>query len=218
MATQEIWDEIDVSSAVAELKARLLEEASPGLGVFNHFAYEYGYDRTDDFDPRIDQDIMSQFESFLDEKAREEVHEQIARLSYDVNPVDGKLAIYRAIVVPLSWVPEDLSSRPLGVCWSWDEQFAISYVGGGDESSKDIRLTGKVAVADIDWELTVALNAANSYWGEDEREIRIRTDAKVDISLVESRAFGSEDVYEPVCSLHDKVFIAEHEEMLGCCL
>lgn len=208
MATQEIWNELNLTLVMTKLKSRLMEEAFPGIGVFAHFARDYGYD-DEDFDPRSDQDVMAQFEAFLDEKAHEVVRDQIDRLTYDVNSENGLVNIYRAIVVSSEWSIGDLASCPLGVCWSWDEQFAISYLGGGSsDDSNDVRLAGTVAVADVDWELTVALNAANEYWGEDEREIRLRDDATVAIHQVDARPFGDGE-YRILGNLEGQTFPAE---------
>jgi hypothetical protein len=208
MATQEIWNDIDVAEVVREVKVRLIEDAAPGLGVFADFARERGVEDQDCFDPRVDADLMSHFDIFLEEKVTEVVNEEIGRLAYDVQADNGLLTIYRSIVVPKAWGIDDLDSRPLGVCWSWEKQFAVPYSGGGDEEThKETRLTGKVELAYVDWVLTVALNAQNAYWGEDEREIRLGEDASVDLFEVEVRPYSVGD-FNPAFNLEGKTFAA----------
>lgn len=191
MATQEIWDQIDITEVIRLVKSNLMEDAAPGLGVFADYARERDLEDQDDFDPRA-AGLMSDFNAFLDEKVADVVHEEICRLAFDVQGEDGVLTIYRTIVVPNNWSAHDLSLRPLGVCWSWDAQYAVPYSGGGDEEiDKEVRLTGAVGLDGVDWELTVALNAANAYWGEDESEIRLRDDAEVSMRRVESRPYST---------------------------
>lgn len=190
MATQEIWNQIDVAVVIRLVKVNLTQDAAPGLGVFAEFARELGVEE-DDFDPQA-SGLMSEFNAFLEEKVAEVVNEEMVRLSYDVKGEDGLLTIYRSIVVPNEWSEHDLAARPLGVCWSWATQYAVPYVGGGDEESdKEVRMTGTVDFDGVNWELTAALNATNSYWGEDEREIRLHDDAEVSINLIESRPYST---------------------------
>lgn len=208
MATQEVWDNIDVAEVVREVKVRLIEDAAPGLGVFADFARERDVNDPDSFDPRHDEDLMSDFDLFLQEKVADVVNEEIGRLAYDVQADDGSLAVFRSIIVPNCWGIDDIDARPLGVCWSWDEQFAVSYVGGGEqEKSKEVRLSGKVELHGVDWELTVALNAMNAYWGEDEREIRLGDDAQVMLFKVEARPYSGSE-FRPIFDLEGKALPA----------
>jgi hypothetical protein len=207
MATQEIWDSIDVAEVTRLVKANLTQDAAPGLGVFAEFARDLGIEDQDDFDPRS-AGLMSEFNDFLDEKVSEVVSEEISRLTFDVTGDGGALAIYRSIVVPNEWNAHDLSARSLGVCWSWEAQFAVPYSGGGDEEcDKEVRLTGTVDVDGVDWELTVALNATNAYWGEDEREIRLHDDAEVSVGRIESRPYST-GTFEAVADLNGEKYRA----------
>ncbi len=207
MATQEIWDQIDVREVIRLVKVNLTQDAAPGLGVFADFARELDIEGQDEFDPRS-AGLMSEFSDFLDEKVSEVVREEISRLMYDVRGEGGALAIYRSIVVPNEWIAHDLSERPLGVCWSWEAQFAVPYSGGGDEESdKEVRLNGSVDVDCVNWELTVALNATNAYWGEDEREIRLYDDAEVSVGRIESRPYST-GTFEAVADLNGEKYRA----------
>lgn len=201
MATQEIWDQIDVAEVIRLVKVNLTQDAAPGLGVFADFAHELDIEDQDNFDPRS-AGLVSEFNDFLDEKVSEVVSEEISRLTFDVKGEDGALAIYRSIVVPNEWSVHDLSARPLGVCWSWEAQFAVPYSGGGDEKSDmEVRLTGTIDVDCVNWELTVALNATNAYWGEDEREIRLHDDAEVSVGQIESRPYST-DTFAAIADLN----------------
>lgn len=187
-----MWDELDIEAIVEDVKERLLGDSSPGLGVFVKFASSIGLDDEDDFDPRKNDQYRAAFAEYLDDEVRDLVNEQICRLQIDVPVENDELVIYRTIIVPVAWTAERLDDRPIGVCWSWDQQYAVAYVGGGSvDEDQEVRLTAAVDVAAVDLEATVALNACNEYWGEDEREIRLRDDAAVRVFGIDARPYGA---------------------------
>lgn len=183
---REVWENLDVDETVNIAKSLLLLDASPGMGIYVDFARHCDIEDFDDFDPTQDESLVAEFNEYLDWRVREIVGEEISRLAYDIQVEGTVLLVYRSIVVPYSWGVEDVGSRSLGVCWSWDWQFAVPHSGGGNANEvKEVKLSGKVEVNGIDWEMTVALNAMNSLIGEDEREIRLREDAEVMLFKVE---------------------------------
>lgn len=205
MEIQEILDNIDVAEAVRLTKAKLLDESMPGMGVFADFAYECGIEDINDwdaFDPTQDEALAPEFDAFINEKSQQLVNEESYRLACEIRSEDGLVDIFRSIIVPVSWGIDDIEARGLGVCWSWDSTFAISYNGGGErETDKEIRLSGKVDVGQIDWELTVALNAVNTSMGEDERELRLTNDAVVLLFDIEARPYSAGQKFQPVFTL-----------------
>ena len=212
MATQEIWDQINLAEVIRLVKVNLSQDAAPGLGVYADFARELDVEDQDEFDPRT-AGLMSEFNTFLEEKVIDVVNEEIGRLAYDVQGDDGRLTIYRSIVVPNEWSKDDLAARPLGVCWSWEAQYAVPYSGGGDEATdKEVRMTGNVDFDGVNWEMTVALNATNAYWGEDEREIRLHDDAEVSIVQIESRPYSTGN-FESIADLNGEVYHAGELEV-----
>jgi hypothetical protein len=210
--THIVLDNIDVAEAVRLTKAKLLDEALPGMGVFADFAYECGIEDIDDrdtFDPTQDENLASEFDAFINEKSQQLVNEESYRLACEIRSEDGLVDIFRSMIVPVSWGIDDIEARGLGVCWSWDCAFAIPYNGGGErETDKEVRLTGKVDVGQIDWEQTIALNAVNASMGEDERELRLTNDAMVLLFDVEIRPYSEGQTFKPAFNLEGQKFAA----------
>lgn len=84
--------------------------------------------------------------------------------------VENTKTIYRAIKVPNDFNLEELINNPLGIYWTYDENYAEAHWGVGD---KLITLKAEIQDSkDVDIESSILLNLA-PHIGLDEKEIRM---------------------------------------------
>jgi hypothetical protein len=172
----------------------MLTHVSPGSLVSFEYGCHIGASFPDNVDP-VDEygGFISGFMTFVLGKARALVEDSIAKLSQALDDNDDAICVYRGLYVDRTWIDGDISQKPIGACWAWDYDFAIAHRGqcSGDDPI-DVRLVGLVASADIDWTETTILSASDVYVTGEEREIRLRADASVEIAAVDWRpsAFG----------------------------
>lgn len=94
--------------------------------------------------------------------------ERVISISGIINSSEGGDSMYHKLV-------KDFQGN-VGGCWSWDKGSAASYCGDG--SGSNLLLRGWIRLDDIDWVETVYIN---SYEMQDEREIRVKPNAKVEL-------------------------------------
>jgi hypothetical protein len=204
-SASEIFALIDLDAAVGETVERMTTHAHLGSMI----AYEYGRDidaeDPDEVDPREGPGFTAHFTEFVIGKARALVAEKADELATVLDDNDGTICVYRGLSVDRSWIENDLTARPIGVCWSWDDDFAIAHCGECDGSDMiDVRVVGLVRVQDIDWTETVTLAASDVYVTGEEREIRLNTDALVEIAGVDWRPEGGRGKFERAPHLETK--------------
>lgn len=87
------------------------------------------------------------------------------------------LRVYRVITAPADWTPS--ADRHPGIYWSWDESAAEAHWGNHDGNNVNWQMAADVKAADINWPVTLMMNASPSY--EDEKEIRLNEHTPVEI-------------------------------------
>ena len=93
----------------------------------------------------------------------------------------GTCRVYRAITAPADWQPEP--GRHPGIYWSWSKENAQAHWGEYSDGHVDWLMTADITVNDVDWPITLAMNASRSY--EEECEIRVKDDTHVHVLSVE---------------------------------
>lgn len=107
----------------------------------------------------------------------------IHRAAYAMRVLSGIPIVDRAIVATraVRCRPEDLRT-PLGVFWSWDPEWcggADAHWGAVDAADLPlIHLVASVPVCSVDWQTTL-LCAMDYLCGDDERELRLKPDARM---------------------------------------
>lgn len=87
------------------------------------------------------------------------------------------ISIYRVLDIPL----HELNTSEVGVCWAWSTEGALKGSGLSSRGNRTgILLAGRVDAAEVNWELTVAVNAFH----EDEAEIVLIEGATVTLDAV----------------------------------
>ncbi|TLX15930.1 hypothetical protein [Rhizobium sp. MHM7A] len=143
--------------------------------------------------------MSNEFLQFVRTRAQELIDEKIGRLAEEIDENDGAINLYRGLLVNAEWLKSDITSRPVGVCWSWDYEFARWYdpdVNGKlatcapeIEEEIEVRLVSIIEIDDVDWTETIRLNASELYTVGEEREVRLKANAKVEIAGVDWRPF-----------------------------
>lgn len=98
---------------------------------------------------------------------------------------DGKLHLYRVITAPDDWQPDP--NRHPGIYWSWDEEAAQAHWGNHNGTNTEWMLEAAVDEDAVDWIETLARNVM-PVW-EEEREIRLKKDAPVEIAAYYEREY-----------------------------
>lgn len=95
----------------------------------------------------------------------------------------GFIPAWRVITAPKDWTPE---ARHPGIYWSWEKDAASAHWGEGQDQAGNAYTTWEmhadIPVTDIDWLITIIMNADPSY--EEEKEIRLKNNAAVKIKSV----------------------------------
>lgn len=86
------------------------------------------------------------------------------------------LTIYRAVVVDVS----ELDTDRTGISWAWEAEGALRGSAIGNTETSGLLLEGRVATAQVNWHLTIAMNA----FDPDEREIVLVRGASVTLISV----------------------------------
>lgn len=126
-----------------------------------------------DFD---DDEVQADYEKFVHGRAQDRVAEAISELSW-LDVKDGRINIWRSITVKPDWVQCGIAEQPIGICWSHVESAAEAHFGSFSEGNREVTLHALVAIEAVKWQASVTLNAQC----EEEREIRIREDALVEV-------------------------------------
>ena len=185
---------LDGDALLAAIVARLGEDTGEGSQIVEEYRYGVGLDGdADDDDDGADLDPAeidvaspghaAAFARFLEGKAREELHAALYRLSVglSVRP-NGRVEVWREMVVPADWPTSGIAERPLGVYWSYAPDAAEAHWGGGaDEASIRVVVHGLVDAEGIDWERSVVANAAEEATVGEEREVRLLDSAEVEL-------------------------------------
>ena len=129
----EALDALDPAAALARVREDMLEDVTPGCILAMEYAFENVEDGFDECDPRLPEHARA-FAAFVDRKAEERVGEAWDDILDNlVTLPDGRLQVWRELVVPADWVLEGIRDRPLGTCWAWDEKSAEAHNGSGRE-------------------------------------------------------------------------------------
>lgn len=173
---------LDRETLVAEVARRIAEDPCPGSMIAMEFAFEHVEDGYDECDPREPRHAAD-FAAFLRLRAEEEVDRAMGDVARNVETLhDGRMEVWREVLVPEGWERGGILSRPLGVCWAWDEASAEAHHGaGGGPGWLAVVIRGAVAADGVDWPETVALAAAARHTVGEEQEIRLRPDALVEV-------------------------------------
>jgi hypothetical protein len=190
-SSSEILDMIDLEAAVAETVERMTTHAHAGSMIAYEYGREIDAEEPDEVDPREGAGFTAHFTEFVIGRARELISDKMDELASVLDDNDGTICLYRSMVVDRPWLDGDLTARPIGVCWSWDDDFAIAHCGEtSGQNEIEVRVIGLVRVEDIDWTETVTLAASDIYVTGEEREIRLKDDAMVEIAGVDWRPDG----------------------------
>lgn len=178
--------------AINAAHAYISEDCSPGSKASMEYAISCGYEDYENFDPRKEGD-WPDFNDWAMALADERVSGEANRIldEAEIAP-DGRLTVWRAMIVPTDWIEMGINEQPIGKCWAWDSAFAIAHQGHGwpDPDRMMVRIRATVDVGDIDWTETLALNAAGEYTVGDEKEIRLHDAALVEVDVIEWAAYG----------------------------
>lgn len=202
---------LDMAAVTAEVVTRLREDPSPGSALALEFACDWAEaEDPDSFDPRLPEHA-DEFGDFLRGKAREGVARAAHVLAHGIlRRPDGRIELWREIVVDPLWDRGEVYSRPLGTCWAFEPGAAEAHWGEGGPGRIRIVVHGAVDPAGADWAETVALNAVSGdTLGEEECEVRLRPEARVEIlGLYERGAFGRDVQARPADGLVGAVIAA----------
>lgn len=177
--------------AITIAHAMMVEDCGPGAKLAGDYAIQMGFEDYESFDPR-DPEHWPDFDAWARDLAAARVDEEADRILEEVTvQPDGILTVWREMIVPRGWIEDEMEKAPLGKCWSWDPSFAIAHQGHGwnDPDRMTVKMQALVPVDDIDWDETLALNAAGEYTVGDEKEIRLLDEAVVEVIRIERAAF-----------------------------
>lgn len=155
----------------------------------------YGEDgKVDETDPH--------FQEWLKDYVENRIGEAVEYMASSFTMQNGEIVLYRMITAPVNWVEQGgLTTRPLGVFWSWDEQAAEAHWGEFNNDTQQYLIVASARVQDIDWATSIFANANPSY--EDEREVRLNDGASV--------------TFHHVYAIHNRkpVEVSGHEQLVG---
>lgn len=106
----------------------------------------------------------------------DEATDKMFSISSLVNP-NEKMILYRGVELIDEVEPDTIHP---GICWTFDKETAINFVSQFDDDDPNNApciLTGKTDISNIDWLVSLLLNADEP----DENEIRIWDDSQIDI-------------------------------------
>lgn len=137
-------------------------------------------------DPSKVPELQEPWDRFLTQYARGLVVDELSNLPGNIQMDGDQMIIWRCMTVRRDWMDGEMWERPLGVCWTFDPEFAdahFGYLGSPDE----VRMVMKALVSpfDVDWQATVELNALDEYLTDEEREIRLKEDSVVQLVSVQ---------------------------------
>lgn len=146
------------------------------------FAFMQGIDDPSSFDPGRPGEHGGAYERFLGRKVQEALGAALDRIGngFMVEP-DGRIRLWRSIVVAEGWERGEVFERPLGLFWAFDPEYAVAHHGPSVAGMRTVVLEGLVDPDGIDWELTVTLNAVDEATVGEEREVRLLASAKVEL-------------------------------------
>lgn len=168
----DLIDEVDRQAAVAEA----LEFFDAGnIRAQAEYAKFLQADEDDiDFHDEVE---LARFDAFIRAFVGDLVDAAVYELSSCLDVSQAGIRVWRAIMVAPDWLEGGFREQPLGVCWTFDEHAAECYEADFGYNNQEIVVQAVVDPADVDWLTTVVLNAVN----EEEREIRVRSDAFVQV-------------------------------------
>lgn len=139
---------------------------NPG-SVMPEYRVTQGHDPYDDADHDDNH-----YQEWLKEYTEDRIGEAVEYMASSFTMQDGEIVLFRMITAPENWVEQGgLTTRPLGIFWSWDEHAAESHWGEYSSDHQEYLLVASARVQDIDWATSIFANANPSY--ESEREVRL---------------------------------------------
>lgn len=111
---------------------------------------------------------------------------RVAEVYYDLEYLGrgGFIPAWRVVTAPANWKPSDWEHP--GVYWSWDKDAAEAHWGDTQDEAGNAFTTWEmhadIPVGDIDWLITIIMNADPSY--ANEKEIRVKQKAQIKIKAV----------------------------------
>jgi len=200
MYARDIIARINKSLLLEETVGALMTHVAPGSLICWEYGKSIGVDDPDNVDPKSHDGTLSKgFLHFVRLRAQELIEEKINHLACEIDENEGVINLYRGLLVDSSWLTSDITSRPAGLCWSWDYEFARWYHSDKSERSAacaresgeeiEVRLVSIIEIDDVDWSETIRLNASELYTVGEEREVRLKPGAKVEIAGVDWRPF-----------------------------
>lgn len=202
MQARDITSRINASLLLEKTVGALMTHVAPGSLICWEYGKSIGAENPDNVDPRCSDGTLSkEFLRFVRTRAQQLIKEKIGRLAAAIDENDGAINLYRGLLVDAAWLNSDITSRPAGVCWSWDYEFARSYDPDMNEQLSacdpeieeepiEVRLVSVIEIDDVDWTETIRLNASELYTVGEEREVRLKATAKVEIAGVDWRPFS----------------------------
>lgn len=139
------------------------------------FAASIGEDHEDvDFE---DPETQSEYSDFLLPFTVDLVDTALDDVLEGLQIHDGLVRVWRSIAVPSDWLENEAHARPLGVCWSFEEDAAECHWGDFSECREEIRVEALVDPSHVNWAGSIY---CNTRMGE-EKEIRLSHTAVVDV-------------------------------------
>lgn len=125
-------------------------------------------------------DAEEEYGEWLDKHTSEIISNVVQWLATQFTMQNGKIILYRAITAPQDWVETGgLTKQGLGVFWSWDAQAAEAHWGEYTGDQNEYLLIGAVTPNEVDWVTTIVANGSYAY--QDEREVRLKDNATVEL-------------------------------------
>jgi hypothetical protein len=118
----------------------------------------------------------------MDELISEWCAKRVAEVYYDLEYMGrrGFIPAWRVVTAPKTWKPSDWEHP--GFYWSWDRDAAEAHWGEPQEDFTTWEMHADIPVGDIDWLITVIMNADPSY--SEEKEIRVKQNTTIEIKSV----------------------------------
>lgn len=172
---------MDREEVLAAIAASFRAEGAEGPLPLE-FAYMQGIDDPDSFDPGRPGEHGTAYERFLRRKTQEALAAALDRIGNGfLVEADGRVRVWRSIVVSEGWERREAFERPLGLFWAFDPEYAVAHHGPSAKGMHTVVLEGLVDPDWVDWDLTVTLNAVDEATVGEEREVRLLESAKVEI-------------------------------------
>ena len=113
------------------------------------------------------------YQEWLPDYLEGKVSDTIGYIWNNFTEENGEIIIYREITAPADWVEQGgLTTRGLGVYWSWDEHAAEAHWGNFSEGQVKYLLQGSVSYNEVNWVSTITKNAHSQ--SEDEKEVELK--------------------------------------------